>query len=121
MGDTGAPGQPGICIITPEWTAYIAELTAWINKWNEYTANGLEACQSAQFSITEVNTFLDTFQAWVETTLDDLDASFQTTYGAHIATYNAAVLNFNTVTDLKYTTILAQIADIKAQIDAVCM
>jgi hypothetical protein len=134
MGDVGAPGEDGICIVTPEWTAYIVELTAWfdhghllsslmnfrISKWNDYTANGLTACQSAEFSVDEVNTFLNTFDAWIQLTMDNLDTSFQATYDARITAYNTAVSNFQTSTDLKYTTILAQIADIKAQIDAVC-
>jgi hypothetical protein len=91
-----------------------------VNQWNSYVAHGIAPCQDVQFSINEVNTFLDSFDQWVTTQFNNLDVAFGDRIDSAQARYNSEFLNFQLASDAKYATILAQVDDIKAQIQLYC-
>ena len=106
-----------MCLTSPEWTNYLTQLTDWINQWNAYVANGLDACKDVNVAITDVNDFLDKVDSWAVLNFNDLDESFDYQYSTQIAAYDSNLQLLSQQYDADYSTIVGQVQSVTSQID----
>ena len=121
-GAPGDNGADGICIPTPEWTAYLGALQQWQANWNAFITNGgITACQDYNFSVTEVTTFIS-----------QMSARFTSLHNAQLLSFTQREDTQNTIWQTRFTEladcvttqhahIMSQFADISAQLDAHCL
>lgn len=79
-GDMGAPGRDGakgdvgrtgVCIETPEWTAWKRELQSWMSAWRNFMQNGgIEPCQDYGKAADDVDDFIEAMISWYWDLLD---------------------------------------------------
>jgi len=70
-GNKGDVGRTGVCIETPEWTAWKRELSAWMSAWTNFMRNGgITPCQDYNRAADDVDDFIDAMISWYWDLLD---------------------------------------------------